>query len=599
MCFGGLPKTLVLPFSNLASMSLEKLTDIITFSVGHFVDPTQRVYVLYLGCAALLAAIVYRRHHKGSFRDFLSYCFPKTSIQHPGTRTDFVFFLVNRALLFFLIAPTVIGLGPIVLAEIQDWVSALHPTVLPFETSIGVTCAFAITLALGNDFALWCAHRLSHAVPFLWNFHKVHHSAQVLTPITVYRMHPVDDLLAFLGTALSSGLIYGVFYSLFPAMSLPVTFAGTSIFLFVFYVLGFNLRHSHIPLSFGPLNHWIISPVQHQLHHSDAEEHFDKNFGVMFAIWDRMFGTLHLAHGLKKFNFGIGEEGHRFSSVFRCYIEPFITNFRRSKLITVLFALVFISLGATTLGQSFAKPKPQTELWIERLTWNEVASLVADGHHTVIVPTGGVEQRGKHVVLGAHNKVVAAASERIARKLGQTLIAPVISFVPEGDIDAQSGHMAFSGTISVREKTFRALLEDTCRSLAAHGFTRIVLLGDSLGNQAGHEAVATKLNRELQGASILNIPEYYSDNGQVDWLTQQGYSKESIGGHAGIRDTSEMMFVDASGVRELVRKQPGQRLSDGVSGAYWKASSTLGEKLLALKVTRAVEAIRQKTKASE
>ena len=126
-----------------------------------------------------------------------------------------------------------------------------------------------------------------------------------------------------------------------------------------------------------------------------------------------------------------------------------------------------------TAGLAFSQT-PDT-VFLEELTWTEVDSAINSGTTTVIVPTAGTEQNGPHMVLGKHKYRINAGSERIARSLGNTLVAPTITYVPEGDIDPPSGHMRFAGTISIPQEVFESVLEHTARSLKRHGFTDILL----------------------------------------------------------------------------------------------------------------------------
>jgi hypothetical protein len=122
-------------------------------------------------------------------------------------------------------------------------------------------------------------------------------------------------------------------------------------------------------------------------------------------------------------------------------------------------------------------------VFVEDLTWMEIRDAMRSGTDTVIVATGGIEQNGPYIVTGKHNYVLRATTEAIARKLGRTLVAPIVPFVPEGDIDPPSLHMKYPGSISLREDTYRQLLTDICDSFKTHGFRRVILLGDSGGNQ--------------------------------------------------------------------------------------------------------------------
>ncbi len=174
------------------------------------------------------------------------------------------------------------------------------------------------------------------------------------------------------------------------------------------------------------------------------------------------------------------------------------------------FALTAVSVR----GQELDGPRPIDALdtvLIEEMTWMEVRDAIAAGKTTAIVATGGVEQNGPYVASGKHNFVLSATTEAIARELGNALVAPILKFVPEGDIDPPTGHMAFHATISLREETFRAVLTDVAGSLAAHGFTDIVFIGDSGGNTRGMQEVAEALNARWGGtpARVHHITEYY------------------------------------------------------------------------------------------
>ena len=193
-------------------------------------------------------------------------------------------------------------------------------------------------------------------------------------------------------------------------------------------------------------------------------------------------------------------------------------------------------LGVTTLclaialvgiaQQDAVRPIEAGEsLWTEELTWIEVRDLVRAGYTRAIIGTGGVEQNGPYLVTGKHNYVLATVMPYIARAIGNTLIAPVVRFVPEGNPDGGRGHMRYPGTISLEASTFEALLTDICRSYKAHGFVDIILIGDSGGNQGGMEAVANALNERWKGeaARVHFLPEYYNeDRWSWDYLKSQG-----------------------------------------------------------------------------
>ena len=233
------------------------------------------------------------------------------------------------------------------------------------------------------------------------------------------------------------------------------------------------------------------------------------------------------------------------------------------------------------------------------LTFSEIRHFVSSGMDRVIIPTGGTEQNGFHMVLGKHNYVVRHTAGEIARRAGKTLVAPVMAYVPEGQIAPAQGHMQFSGTLSLPENVFEQVLEYTARSLKAHGFKYMFLLGDSGGNQMPQNRVASRLQEEWRHASVqvYNLSDYYEKNGQAAYLEKLGESRDSIGSHAGIRDTSELFFVNPQGVRPgILRKLTGYPTgfaAAGYTGAPDKASAARGKALIELKIKAALRQIKR------
>jgi hypothetical protein len=154
---------------------------------------------------------------------------------------------------------------------------------------------------------------------------------------------------------------------------------------------------------------------------------------------------------------------------------------------------------------------PAKTVWIEEMTWMDVRDALAAGKTTAIIATGGMEPNGPFLVTGKHNYVLQANCEAIARRLGNALCAPLVKFVPEGNIENKSGHMASPGTISMRQATYEALLTDIAESLAMGGFENVIFIGDSGGNGTGMTAVAARLNEKFPGAKPMfaHVPEHY------------------------------------------------------------------------------------------
>ena len=231
-------------------------------------------------------------------------------------------------------------------------------------------------------------------------------------------------------------------------------------------------------------------------------------------------------------------------------------------------------------------------VFLEEFTWTELRDLVASGKTTILVPIGGTEQNGPHMALGKHNRRVQVLSEKIARALGNALVAPVIAYVPEGQINPPTEHMRFPGTITVPEDTFEKVLEYAAHSFKLAGFRDIVFLGDHGGYQRGERAVANRLDREwaATGVRVHAIEEYYRA-GQAEFarmLKSKGFGDEEIGTHAGLADTSLMLATDP----RLVRADR-LRSGEGVHGDPRRSSAELGQLSVDLIVTQTVESVRK------
>jgi len=237
-------------------------------------------------------------------------------------------------------------------------------------------------------------------------------------------------------------------------------------------------------------------------------------------------------------------------------------------------------------------------VFIDDLTWTELRDAIQSGWTTVVLPTGGTEQNGPHMALGKHNVRVRVLSERIARALGKTLVAPVLAYVPEGGLAPPTGHMRFAGTITLGDPLFQRVLESAARSMRVHGFRDIVLLGDSGPNQPGQQAVAARLNRQWATTPVRvhAMDAYYraSTEGFREILRARGYGEAEIGIHAGLADTSLMLALDPRLVRiDRLARDPGAATTDGVEGDPRRASAALGQLGVEVIVSRTVQAVQR------
>lgn len=239
-------------------------------------------------------------------------------------------------------------------------------------------------------------------------------------------------------------------------------------------------------------------------------------------------------------------------------------------------------------------PAPNT-VWLEEMTWMDVRDAIRAGKTTVIVPTGGLEPNGPWLATGKHNYVLHANCEAVARRLGDALCAPIIKFVPEGNIDPPSGHMLSPGTVSLREPTFRLLLTDVVHSLKTSGFRNVILIGDSGGNQRGQRAVADSLTALWRGSPVVaHVQEYYDYNKVAEQMKGRGLPP---GGTDGLHDdpviTLNILADDPRAVRYDDRVKAGKATIDGFSLADRRRAERLGREIVAYRAALTAEAIRR------
>ena len=258
-------------------------------------------------------------------------------------------------------------------------------------------------------------------------------------------------------------------------------------------------------------------------------------------------------------------------------------------------ALLALALVATRAGAQ--TPKRAMRVMLDELTWTELRDMQRAGTTTVIIGTAGQEQKGPHMVTGEHKYVLTYTTEQIARALGNTVVAPIITYVPEGSWDAPlRGHMAKAGSITLPEDRFIELLVHAGKSLHAGGFTTVILIGDSGGNQSGMKAAADALNLAWKddGGRALFIGDYYT-KASADirtYLGSLGFPMESIGSHAGMVDTSELLFVNPALIRKDRLAPSGGSADSGVNGDPTKATAELGKHLVKIKIENALAQIR-------
>ena len=294
------------------------------------------LYWPFLTVAFILAILVFAFHRRDGDRNFFKRYFSRKIWGHPSAKADYKFYYINGVLFPIIFAPLILS-G----AWIGSWAEAgLQMAFSPgleqtpgtqSGTGIWITVLYTIIFFLLYDFGRYLAHFVLHRFDILWQFHKVHHSAEVLTPFTAFRAHPVDLIVMASFPALTTGLVNGAFNFWSGGTAGYYLFFGLHALVFVYNLVG-NLRHSPVWLSYGPvLSKIIISPAQHQIHHSVEERHWGCNMGFALAIWDRMFGSLYIPKDHETFAMGLGDgtEAH-YHGVVGMYWQPFRNLFSNS-----------------------------------------------------------------------------------------------------------------------------------------------------------------------------------------------------------------------------------------------------------------------------
>jgi len=301
--------------------------------IGLVSQGSKRVFVAYL-VAALVIACVWLVWRRGlSLATAIKLLLSPRLWWSRSSRADYQLLVVNQAVMLVL-RPLI--LSKLTLATVLFYgLNDLFIRPLGSSSSLGdlsastIAVLFTLTLFVVDDASRYYLHRLMHRWPVLWAFHRVHHTAQTLTPFTVLRTHPVEGVLFGLRSALVQGTLIAIFVFLFADKVSLVTVLGANVFTAIFNVLGANLRHSHVSICYGKrLEAWLISPAQHQLHHSVEQQHWDCNYGAFIALWDRMGNTLIKASSEQKLSYGVPNISPQEHTLGHLYWQPFVSVWR-------------------------------------------------------------------------------------------------------------------------------------------------------------------------------------------------------------------------------------------------------------------------------
>ena len=271
--------------------------------------------------------------------------------------------------------------------------------------------------------------------------------------------------------------------------------------------------------------------------------------------------------------------------------------------LVVLFAISTAAQRPADAPATAPGGKPPDTVKLEELTWAEARDLIAAGWTSIIIGTAGTEQKGPHMVDGEHKFVMDYTSDKVARAMGKTLVAPIVTYVPEGSWENPGGHMGKPGTITLPEERFVELLVSAGRSLKAGGFRKILFLGESGGNRTGMRTAAEKLNATWQGAATAYwVDDYYTraHAEQNTWAAKYlKVADDQVGNHANILDTSELLFVAPKHIRRD-RLTGNDYPNNGVSGNNQsKSTPEVGKALLQIKMDLALAQIKRMMDGTE
>ena len=300
------------------------LVDYFDRLADQLLDPRKRVFVGYLASAFAIALALQLVAARVALRQSLARLFSRKIWWSRSARADYRIAVLNQAIMMG-VAPRLVSslaVATLLFESMHVWFDG-RPLFLPDAPGWAVAGLFTLSLFLLDDLTRYLLHRGLHAWPVLWCFHRVHHTAETLTPFTVYRTHPVEGVLFALRAVLVQAVAMAVFFFFLGDRVELLTVYGANAIVFAFNVAGSNLRHSHVRISYGRVvERVLISPAQHQIHHSVDPRHLDRNFGTVLAVWDWIGGSLCLAER-RELRFGIAGAGaacHRLGTV---YLAPF------------------------------------------------------------------------------------------------------------------------------------------------------------------------------------------------------------------------------------------------------------------------------------
>lgn len=268
-----------------------------------FSDPSSRLYWPLLLSSAIIAYIFIKRRDS----QFNMWRAVKYYVTHQSTRVDVSLLLINLLLKAFVFTLIIGSATTFALPMIQFLTTYGAPKIHLGYSNTTLRVILTLYVFILADFLRFLQHKIMHA--YAWPLHKVHHSAPILTPLTLFRTHPLEAFVSFIRSTLTHALTIVFMVYVLSGQLGGLDFLGVNVFGFIFNAALANLRHSPIPISFGLLEYLFISPRMHQIHHSNKPQHYNKNFGVGLSLWDQLSGSFYrpCEDDIKTMTFGISE----------------------------------------------------------------------------------------------------------------------------------------------------------------------------------------------------------------------------------------------------------------------------------------------------
>lgn len=309
---------------------MDSIADILVGLSTLFTEPDSSMYWPYLASTLCLVMAVYAFTHRQrwSLSGLIHFCLPRHIYRGSGFMRDVAMMFINTLIYSYFMLSYIVSSELITGATWRGLYAVFGEVGSPLQGTAAVA-GVSMAALLAVDLGFYISHWLHHRIPLLWEFHKVHHSAETLNPFTTFRRHPVDFFIEGNITGVLTGVAFGLFAWLSNGLVDMATIMGVNAGLFCFLLLGAHLQHSHIWLSYGPVfNRIFISPAMHQIHHSKSPPHLDRNMGNIFSFWDALMGTIYVPKQREQLVLGLvrNEEAH-YRNLWRLYMLPFARFF--------------------------------------------------------------------------------------------------------------------------------------------------------------------------------------------------------------------------------------------------------------------------------